>query len=98
MRGGEYPPNAASTFTLRFSYTNDVGYTPLTTPGLGYNNQVTVSQPMIGNTLVIGPNKVNEFKFSVSRLNAANQQPSANTTNWFAKLGVGRVPPDLSPH
>jgi hypothetical protein len=93
---GDYVQNTASTYTFRFSHTNDVGYTPLTTPGLGYNNHVTVAQPMIGNTLVIGPNKVNEFKFAVSRLNAANQQPSANTTNWVSKLGIGGVPTDIS--
>ena len=93
---GDYVQSTSSTFTFRFSHTDDSGYTPLTTPGLGYNNQVTVDQPMIGNTWVIGPTKVNEFKFAISRLNGANQQPSANKTNWVSKLGIGGVPTDIS--
>ena len=29
---------------VRFSHTNDTGYLPQTTPGLGYNNDVTAGR------------------------------------------------------
>lgn len=88
---GDYVMNASSTIQARYSHTHDAGYLPLTTPGLGYNNDVTAHQGMIGHVLVLGANKVNEFKFSISRLVAANQQPSANIRNVVGQLGIGGV-------
>ncbi|MGH9666051.1 MAG: hypothetical protein ACRD9L_16620, partial [Bryobacteraceae bacterium] len=88
---GDYVQNANSSFQIRYSHTHDTGYLPLTTPGLGYNNDVGVHQGMLGHILVLGPDKVNEFKFGISRLTGANQQPSANTKNVVAELGIGGV-------
>ncbi|MDQ2901707.1 MAG: carboxypeptidase-like regulatory domain-containing protein, partial [Acidobacteriota bacterium] len=88
---GDYVMNASSTIQARYSHTHDTGYLPLTTPGLGYNNDVGAHQGMIGHVLVLGANKVNEFKFSISRLVAANQQPSANTNNVVQQLGIAGV-------
>ncbi len=93
---GDYVMNSASTLYGRFSRTHDSGYLPLTTPGLGYNNDVVAWQGLIGHTLVLGANKVNEFKFSVARLGAANQQPSANKNNYVSALGIGGVPTDIA--
>jgi hypothetical protein len=45
---------------------------------------------------VLGANKVNEFRFSVARLAAANEQPSANKTNWVSRLGIGGVPTNIA--
>ncbi len=93
---GDYAMNANSTFMGRFSRTHDDGYLPLTTPGLGYNNDVVAWQGLIGHTLVLGASKVNEFRFSVARLAAANQQPSANKNNYVSTLGIGGVPTDIA--
>ncbi|MCU1257795.1 MAG: hypothetical protein JWO80_680 [Bryobacterales bacterium] len=93
---GDYNMSAKSQFYGRFSHTSDSGYLPLTTPGLGYNNQVTSWQGLIAHTLVLGADKVNEFKFAVARLAGANQQPSANKTNWVQQLGIGGVPTNIS--
>jgi hypothetical protein len=93
---GDYNMSEKSQLYGRFSHTHDTGYLPLTTPGLGYNNDVTAWQGLIGNTFVLGPNKVNEFKFAVARLGAANQQPSANKTNYVQQLGIGGVSTDIA--
>jgi len=93
---GDYVMSANSTFMGRFSRTHDTGYLPLTTPGLGYNNDVVAWQGLVGHTLVMGGNKVNEFRFSVARLAAANQQPSAYKNNFVATLGIGGVPTNIA--
>jgi len=93
---GDYLISSKSSLQGRFSRTHDTGYLPLTTPGLGYNNDVKAWQGMIGHTLVLGANKVNEFKFSVARLTGANEQPSANKINYVAQLGIGGIPSDIS--
>lgn len=93
---GDYVMSSNSTFMGRFSRTHDTGYLPLTTPGLGYNNDVIAWQGLIGHTLVLGASKVNEFRFSVARLAAANQQPSAYKNNWVQTLGIGGVPTDIA--
>ncbi len=92
----DYIQNAASSFQFRYSHGTDAGYLPLTTPNLGYNNNVQVNQEVITHVLVLGANKVNEFKFGVSRLVAANQQGSANKNNVVAELGIGGIPTDIS--
>jgi hypothetical protein len=92
---GDYVQSAKSTFQIRYSHSTDAGYLPLTTPGLGYNNEVGVHQGALGHVLVLGPNKVNEFKFAISRLVAANQQPRANNENVVAQLGIGGVPTNI---
>jgi hypothetical protein len=86
---GDYNLSTNQNIFFRYSHSFDNGYLPLTTPGLGYNNQVTVNQYVIGHTWVLSPSKVNEFKFGISRLVAANEQPSANKNNLVAKLGIG---------
>ena len=93
---GDYTMNSSSNFHGRFSRTNDSGYLPLTTPGLGYNNNVIAWQGLIGHTLVLGGSKVNEFRFAVARLNAANQQPSANKGNYVGQLGIGGIDTSIS--
>jgi len=93
---GDYTLNSNSSFLGRFSRTNDSGYLPLTTPGLGYNNNVIAWQGLIGHTQVLGANKVNEFRFAVARLAAANEQPSANKNNYVAQLGIKDIPTDIS--
>ena len=93
---GDYNMSAKSQLQGRFSRTHDTGYLPLTTPGLGYNNDVIAWQGLIGHTLVIGASKVNEFRFAVSRLAAANQQPSANKNNYVSALGIGGIPTNIS--
>ena len=93
---GDYLINSKSSIMGRFSHTHDTGYLPLTTPGLGYNNEIKAWQGLIGHTLVLGANKVNEFKFSVARLTSANQQPSANKNNYVEQLGIGGIPTNIS--
>ena len=93
---GDYVMSSRSTFIGRFSRTHDTGYLPLTTPGLGYNNDVVAWQGLVGHTLVLGPDKVNEFRFSVARLAAANQQPSAFKNDYVTALGIGGVPTNIS--
>jgi hypothetical protein len=93
---GDYVMSPSSNLMGRFSRTKDAGYLPLTTPGLGYNNTVIAWQGLIGHTLVLGGNKVNELRFAVARLSAANEQPSANKVNWVSSLGIGGVPTDIA--
>ncbi|MDQ6676047.1 MAG: hypothetical protein M3Z09_01985, partial [Acidobacteriota bacterium] len=92
----DFIQNAVSTFQFRYSYGKDQGYLPLTTPGLGYFNNVIVHQGVLSHILVLGGNKVNEFKFGISRLEAANQQGSANTRNVVQELGIGGVQTDIA--
>jgi hypothetical protein len=93
---GDYNMSQKSQIYGRFSHTGDAGYLPLTTPGLGYNNDVKAWQGLIANTLAFGPNRVNEFKFAVARLASANQQPSANQNNYVSQLGIGGIPTNIA--
>ncbi len=94
---GDYVMNSKSSFMGRFSRAHDAGYLPLTTQGLGYNNDVVAWQGVVGHTFVPGAgNKVNEFRFSVARLAAANEQPSANKNNFVSSLGIGGVPTNIA--
>ena len=91
----DYVQNASSTFQFRYSDSGDNQYNPLTTPGLGYNNQVNSHQLMAGHIWVLGPNKVNEFKFGLSRLTGSNAQPRANKENVVDQLGIGGLSTDI---
>jgi len=92
----DYIQSAASSFQFRYSHGDDNGYLPLTTANLGYNNKVVVNQEVLTHILVLGANKVNEFKFGVNRLTAANQQGSANTRNVVGELGIGGIQTDIA--
>jgi Carboxypeptidase regulatory-like domain len=91
----DYVLNSANSFQFRYSRGEDTQYLPLTTPGLGYNNQVNVDQGVLSYILVLGGNKVNEFKFGINILVASNSQGSANKNNVVAQLGIGGIQTDI---
>lgn len=89
---GDYQLSANQSFQIRYSHGEDSLYLPNTVPGLGYVNSVVVHQGMLGHVMVLGPDKVNEFKFGISRLVGSNTQQRAFKENVVAALGI----PDVS--
>jgi hypothetical protein len=92
---GDWVHSTASNFLFRYSRGKDTQYVPgLYTPAPNQGNNVNVSthQGIIGHTLVIGSNKVNEFKFGVSRLSGENIQQRAFQQNVVEQLKI----PDVS--
>ncbi|MBI3698560.1 MAG: TonB-dependent receptor, partial [Acidobacteria bacterium] len=68
----DWAQNATSSFQFRYSHGNEPQYIPANIPQQGTVNTTLTHQSMLGHTWVRGPNKVNEFKFGVSRLEAVN--------------------------
>ena len=64
----DYVQSANSTWMFRYAHSGEAIYTPINIPQEGTNTNSQVHQGMLGHTWVIGPNKVNEFKFGISRL------------------------------
>src|SRR5262249_28057253 len=77
-----------SNFMFRYSHGNELQYIPREIPDQGNNADVKVRQGVLGHTWVMGANKVNEFKFGISRLEGANIQQRAFRENVVQALNI----------
>ncbi len=77
---------------FRFSRNKDTGYVPAILPDQGNNVDVLVHHGVLADTRVIGANKVNEARFGLVYLSAANIQRRAFTENAVAQLGIRDIP------
>jgi Carboxypeptidase regulatory-like domain/TonB-dependent Receptor Plug Domain len=68
----DWTQSSTSSFQFRYSHGSEPQYIPANIPQQGNNNGTISHQSMLGHTWVLGSNKVNEFKFGVSRLESAN--------------------------
>ena len=89
---GDYVESSNSNWFVRYSRASEFQYNPISIPGQGNNADVDPWQGLISNTRVFGPNKVNDARFGVSYLKAANIQPNAFRRNVVAELNI----PDVS--
>jgi hypothetical protein len=90
----DFQQSANMNWFFRYSQASDPQYLPNLTsiaPGMGNNVVVDAKQPVLGNTFLIGANKVNEFRFAVNRFVSQNIQTRANTTNIVGQLGIPGV-------
>ncbi len=78
----DWTASAASRFQFRYSHGAEPQYIPANIPQQGTVNSTITHQSMLGHTLVIGANKVNEFKFGVSRIEAVNGNLHTANPAW----------------
>jgi hypothetical protein len=88
----DFIQSAAMSWQFRYSHSSELRYNPINIPNQGNNIDVKVHQGVMGNTWVVGANKVNEAKFGVSRLEAGNVPGRAGKENVVGELGI----PDIS--
>jgi hypothetical protein len=82
------------TYFFRFSQTKEPQYIPAQIANMGNNVDILGQQGVLGHTMVIGANKVNEFKFGMNYFNSANIQQRALTRNVVSELGLQGVSQD----
>jgi hypothetical protein len=82
-----------STFQFRYANGDESQYTPSVVPLQGGTNDTITHQGVLGHTWVLGANKVNEFKFGVSRLEAYHGNLHSFDPAWDipGKLGIPDV-------
>ena len=88
----DYQASASDSWQFRYSHSAELRYNPINIPNQGNNINVQVYQGVLGNTWVIGPSKVNEFKFGISRLESANIARRAGVDNVVGQIGIQGVP------
>jgi hypothetical protein len=89
----DYAQNANSNFMFRYSHGNEPQYSPQPLPLQGAVNSTISHQGVLGHTLVLGANKVNEFRFGVSRLEAYNGDLHSNNPqyDYVKQMGIPSV-------
>jgi hypothetical protein len=89
----DWQQSTASTFAFRYSHSGEPQYTPAALPQQGAVNLTITHESMLSHTLILGGNKVNEFKFGISRLEQNNGELHSNDPNadYVKKLGVPYV-------
>lgn len=82
------------TYFFRFSQTQEPQYIPSAIANQGNVVGILGQQGVIGHTMVIGSNKVNEFKFGMNYFNSKNSQQRAFQRNVVGELGPQGVSQD----
>lgn len=90
----DYTAIQNQTFFFRFSKSEDLQYIPSLIFNQGNNNYVLAEQGVLGHTMVIGSNKVNEFRFGMNYFNSQNIQQRAFQENVVGELGLVGVSQD----
>jgi hypothetical protein len=81
-------------FFFRFSQTKEPQYIPFAIRDQGNNVDILGQQGVLGHTMVIGSNKVNEFRFGMNYFNSANIQQRAFQRNVVGELGLQGISQD----
>ena len=82
------------TYFFRFSQTQEPQYIPASIANMGNVVGILGQQGVFGHTMVIGSNKVNEFKFGMNYFNSTNSQRRAFQRNVVGELGLQGVSQD----
>ena len=90
----DYTAIQNNSFFFRFSQTKEPQYIPFTIRDQGNNVDVLGQQGVLGHTVVLGSNKVNEFRFGMNYFNSANIQQRAFKTNVVGALGLQGISQD----
>ena len=84
----DYAQSANSNWMFRYAHSGEALYTPINIPNEGTDTASQVHQGMLGHTWVIGANKVNDFKFGISRLENIQAPVHSGKQNVVAELGI----------
>jgi hypothetical protein len=87
----DWQQSTKSNFQFRYSHGNEPQYIPAAIPEQGTVNTTITHQSMLGHTLVLGANKVNEFKFGVSRIEGINGNLHTGKTDYVTQFGIPYV-------
>jgi hypothetical protein len=92
----DWQANAALSFQFRYSHGAEPSYTPggsSVFAGMGTVNSAITHQAMLGNTWVISPTKLNDFKMGMSRLESINGNTHTGVASfdYVKKLGIPLV-------
>jgi hypothetical protein len=87
----DWQQSVSSSFQFRYSHGNEPQYIPYNIPQQGTVNSTITHQAMLGHTWVLGANKVNDFKFGISRLELVNGNPHTGKVDIVGKLGIPYV-------
>ena len=87
----DWQQSSASTFLFRYSHGNEPQYLPASIPQQGTVNSTITHQAVLGHTLLLGANKVNEFKIGFSRLELVNGNVHTGKDNIVGQLGIPYV-------
>ena len=88
----DFAASSNETWFFRYSRNKDIGYVPAILPDQGNNVDVLVHHGVLADTRVFGSNKVNEARFGLVYLSAANIQRHAFTDNIVGQLGIKDIP------
>ena len=91
----DYVESPNSTWMFRYGHTGELRSLPTNIPNMANNIDVQGHQGMLRNTRVIGPDKVNESSFSISRLESGNVAARAGSENVVAALDIRGVSRDF---
>jgi hypothetical protein len=73
----DYLQSPSLNWVFRFAHSNENQLVPGTFPGTGEYTKTHVFQGMLGNTWILGPTKVNDFKLSINYM--GNTQPTVDS-------------------
>ena len=90
----DYMQSSASTWFLRYGHTREYQAVPSSFPKEGLINNVHAHQGVIGNTLLLGPNKINDFRLDINYID--NLLPGFNSykVNVVKNLGINYPTPN----
>jgi hypothetical protein len=91
---GDWNISSSQNFFFRFSQTKEPQYIPFAIKDQGNNVDILGQQGVLGHTTVIGPNKVNDFKFGMNYFRSANIQQRAFQRNVVGELGLQGISQD----
>jgi hypothetical protein len=91
----DYVESPNSTWMFRYGHTGELRSLPTNIPNMANNIDVQGHQGMVRNTRVLGPTKVNESAFSISRLESGNVAARAGSENVVAALNIPGVSRDF---
>ena len=87
----DWQQTSNSSFQFRYSHGNEPQYIPAAIPNSGTVNSTITHQGMLGHTAVLGANKVNEFKFGLSRIEGINGNLNTGVNDVVSALGIPYV-------
>jgi hypothetical protein len=91
---GDWTGTQNQTYFFRFSQTKEPQYLPSAIFNQGNNVDILGQQGVLGHTMVIGANKVNDFRFGMNYFNSRNIQQRASVRNVVGELGLQGVSQD----
>jgi hypothetical protein len=90
----DFIQSSASTWFARYAHTREYQAVPGSFANEGLINNVHAHQGVIGNTFLVGPNKVNDFRIDINYLNNLLPGFNAGKVNVVKNLGINYPTPN----